>query len=428
MSERIVRIGLLGCGTVGQEIVRILHDRSQVVAQRTGLRLELARIAVARLDKPRAPFVPAQILTGDATAVATDPAVDVVVEVMGGIEPARTCLEQAMALGKPVVTANKQLLALYGPELLSRAAEAGVRLGFEGAVGASIPLIKPLRESFAADQILSIKAILNGTTNYILTRMTAEGVTFSQALAAAQERGFAEADPADDVEGYDAAAKLAILVMTVFNARVTIRDVHREGIGSVTPREIDYAKQLGYVIKLLAVAEERDGVIDCRVHPALLPFAHPLASIPDERNAVLVTGAAAGPIVFSGPGAGGAPTAVIVLGDVLDVAGHPAAGARAAQMLHLQSRQFLPVGHLLVPYFFSLQVLDRPGVFARVATVFGEEQVSIASIVQKSRGETADVVLMTHEALDAAVQRVVTRLRAMDVVSEVSCVLRVEEG
>ncbi|MBI3975570.1 MAG: homoserine dehydrogenase [Armatimonadetes bacterium] len=423
----VVHIGLLGCGTVGGEVLRLLREHADLITHRTGRRLEVAKVAVARRDKPRRVPVPPDRLVDDGWAVVQDEGVDVVVEVMGGVEPAYTYIRRALALGRPVVTANKRLLGTHGPELLRLADTSGVGLYFEAAVGGAIPLIKPLRESLAADRIHAITGILNGTTNYILTRMSEEGWTFEHALAAAQEHGFAEADPDEDLDGHDAAAKLAILATVAFHAPVTAEQVYRDGIAAIGPREIAYARQLGYAVKLLAIAAERDGGLDCRVHPTLLPLTHPLATIRDERNAVLVTGAATGPILFSGPGAGGTPTAVVVLGDIIEAADGRGSGAWPVRDSTFLARPVLPIGDLVVPSCLFLEVVDRPGVFAKVAAVFGEEMVSLASIVQKSRGETADVVLMTHEAPDGAVQRVVSRLRAMDVVAAVGPVLRVQE-
>ena len=423
-----VGVGLLGFGTVGAEVYRLLRDHGDLVRHRAAIPITIQKVAVADRRRARPQPIPPHLLAADAWEVVTDPTVHVVVEVMGGIEGARLYVLRALELGKAVVTANKQLLSHYGEDLRARARASNADLFFEGAVGAAIPLVKVLRESLAADRIRGVEGILNGTTNYVLTRMSQEGWTFERALAAARERGFAEADPSEDVEGHDAAAKLAILASLAFDCQITAAQVYREGIGSITPREIAYARELGYAVKLLAIGEDRDGAIDVRVHPALLPLAHPLAAISDERNAVLVKGDAAGSIVFSGAGAGGSPTAVAVVGDIIDAARNLRRGGGARIVSPgFASRPVHPVSDLTIPYFFAMQVTDRPGVFAKVAAVFGEEAVSIASIVQKSRGAVADVVLLTHEAQEAAVRRVTNRLRTMEVVGGVDSVIRVVE-
>jgi len=345
---------------------------------------------------------------------------------MGGIEPARSCLLQAIASGKAVVTANKQLMAQHGAELLDQAKSAGVDLAFEASVGAGIPLIKPLKESLVAARIHAVTGILNGTTNYVLTRMARDGASFEEALRAARQRGFAEADPTEDIDGYDAAAKLAILASVAFGSHITVHDVYREGIGRITSRDIAYARELGFCIKLLAIGRDQDGQIEVRVHPALIPLDHPLALVADEFNAVLVEGAELGPVVFSGRGAGGAPTATAVIADIVDCARNLRAGARArVPPAALPARPLRPIDDVVLPQFVSLQVTDRPGVFAIVAAIFGEEQVSIASIVQKSRGAVADVVMVTHAAPERAMRRVLNRLQALDVVKAIHNSIRV---
>jgi homoserine dehydrogenase len=320
MLEQPVRIGLLGCGNVGAALVRLVQDHGQAVFSRTGLRLELARVAVHSISKPRACELPEGVLTTDAESIVADPSIDVVVEVMGGIEPARRLILAALESKKPVVTANKELLANEGPELFAAAAASGVDLLFEAAVAGGIPLIRPLRESLAGDRLRRIMGIVNGTTNYILTKMAEEGQTFSEALAEAQTLGYAERDPTADVEGFDAAAKAAVLATVAFGAQVAAGDVYREGISGITPDDIAMAGRLGYAVKLLAVVEAVDGELAVRVHPAMVPLSHPLASVRDSFNAVFVEGDAVGDLMFYGRGAGGPPTASAVLGDVLDAA------------------------------------------------------------------------------------------------------------
>ncbi|MDR7544559.1 MAG: homoserine dehydrogenase [Armatimonadota bacterium] len=420
------RVGLLGLGTVGSAVADLLLHRAGEISWRAGIPVRLHRIAVAHPDRPRRVAVPPGMIVGDARAVIDDTAVDVVVEVMGGIEPARSYIAAALARGKAVVTANKQLMASRGDELLAAAARAGADLFFEASVGGGIPVIKAIWESLAANTIGEIVGILNGTTNFILTRMSRDGVGFAEALVAAQQRGFAESDPTDDVDGHDAAAKLAILASVAFGSRVAGDDVYREGIGGITPRDIAYARELGYVVKLLAIARYDQGTVEARVHPALLPAAHPLASVNDELNAVMIVGDPVGPIVLEGRGAGGGPTASAVVGDIIDAARNLRMGA-GGRLGHreLIRRPIREIAEIEVPYCLFLEVSDRPGVFAKVAAAFGDEAVSIASIVQKSRGVTADVVLVTHDAREAAMQRVLRRLHGLDVVASIHTVLRI---
>jgi homoserine dehydrogenase len=417
---------LLGLGTVGSEVYRLLTDHGAITG-RAGIPIAVRSVAVARAAKPRSIDVPPSILTSDAGAVVESPEVDIVVELIGGLEPARSYILRALERGKSVVTANKQVMATHGTELLAKAQAARVDLCFEGSVGGGIPLIKPIRESLAAGRISKLMGILNGTTNYILTRMSRDGSTMEEALVEARQRGFAEADPRDDLDGHDAAAKLSILASVAFHAGVSGRDVFREGIRRITGKELAYAAELGFVVKLLAIARRRDGEIEARVHPALLPRQHPLAVIPEEFNAVLVEGDGMGPVVFSGRGAGGPPTAVAVVGDIIDVARNLSVDAAGRSTPSLtQPARVRPMEDVVLPYYLSFQLTDRPGVFARVATVFGEEQVSIASIVQKSRGEVADAVLVTHDTPERSVRRVLSRLEGMDVVKAINNVMRVE--
>jgi len=425
-QRQAIGIGLLGLGTVGSEVYRLLQD-TDALTRAVGRPLVVKRVAVARPDRPRP--VPAHLLTTDGWAVVNDPEVDIVVELMGGLEPARGYMVRALEAGKSVVTANKAVLAAHGPELYAQVQSSGGHLHFEASVGGGIPLIKPISESLAAARLTAIAAILNGTTNFILTRMAHDGWSFDDALAEAQRRGFAEADPTNDVDGHDAAAKLAILASVAFHCQITGDDVFREGVRSITPRDFAYAKELGYGIKLLAIARKHNGDVEARVHPALVPLDHPLAKVPDEFNAVLVEGVNVGRVVFSGRGAGGTPTATAVIGDIITVARDLVAGVRGRSPIGTPvPARVRPIEEVAVPYYLSLQVIDRPGVFARVATVIGEEQVSIASIVQKSRSEIADAILVTHDAPGRAVQRVLARLRALDVVKAITNVIRVQDS
>lgn len=419
-------VGLIGLGTVGTEVFHALQDEAFISA-RSGVPIRVVKVAVAQPDKARRVAVPADVLTANGLDVVDSPAVDIVVEVMGGIEPARTYVLHAIEAGKAVVTANKQLVATCGPELFARAEAAAVELRFEASVGGGIPLIKPISESLAGTRLRAVTGILNGTTNYILTQMAHHRRTFNDALATAQQQGFAEADPRDDIEGHDAAAKLAILAMVAFRSQVVAADVYREGITRITPRDFEHARELGFSIKLLAIARDRDGEIELRVHPALIPEQHPLALVPDEFNAVMVEGEGLGSVVFSGRGAGGEPTAAAVVGDIIDLVMRTSRGTRGRTgVSRLTARRVRPIEEVVLPFYVSMQVTDRPGVFAKVASVFGEEQVSIASIVQKSRGAVADVVLVTHDAPERAVRRVLDRLGELDVVKSINNVIRVE--
>ena len=429
MASDELRIGLLGCGTVGAAVVRLLRTNSDVIRLRTGTTLRLLRVAVARPSKPRDVQFDPGVLTGDAAAVVADERIDAVAEVMGGIDPARALLLTAIRHGKSIVTANKLLMAQHGPELFARAGQAGVDLRLEASVGGGLPVIQPLRESLGANRLQEVSGILNGTTNYILTKMAQAKWEFGQALEEAQRLGFAEADPTADVEGHDAAAKLAILATIAFGTAVRDADVYREGIQRVTAQDIGFAAELGYALKLLAIAREQDGAVEARVHPAFLPLTHPLAAIGNELNAVFVRGDAVGEVMFVGRGAGGPPTASAVVADLIDVArnrrmgGHGRIGFGA-----LAQRPLRPMEDTASPFYLLMQVTDRPGVFARIAAVFGEEDVSIASIMQKSRGETADIVMVTHTARERQVRRVLSRLEELDVVRTVRNVIRVIDG
>jgi homoserine dehydrogenase len=423
-----VRVGVLGAGNVGGALARLLVDDTAAIEARTGLRLELARLAVRDLSRRRPLALPPGCLTDDAGSVVTDSGVDIVVEAIGGVEPARTLILEALKAGKPVVTANKELLADAGAELFEAAAAAGVDLLFEAAVAGAIPLIRPLRESLAGERITRIMGIVNGTTNYILTRMAEGGATYGDALSEAQELGYAERDPTADVEGFDAAAKAAILASIAFGQTVVAGDVHREGISAVTADDIAFAHRLGYVVKLLAIAEqdEPEGEVAVRVHPAMIPSTHPLAAVRDSFNAVFIEGDAVGELMLYGRGAGGRPTASAVLGDVLDAAHNLRAGGpgRAPALARSQVR---PMPELTSQYYVTMEVEDRPGVLAAVAGAFAEEGVSIRSMEQVGLGDEARMVFITHTALERAMQQCLERLRRLDAVETVGGLIRVIE-
>lgn len=424
-----LRVGMLGCGIVGTAVADLVRSSGAEISRRTGAALRLVRVAVAHPEKPRRISFDPGVLTGSAAEVVADPRVDVVTEVIGGLEPARTLLLDAIERGKSVVTANKQLIARHGPELFAAAARAGVDLRLEASVGGGLPVIQFLKESLAANHLREITGILNGTTNYILTKMADEGWEFDRALGEAQQRGFAEANPTDDVDGHDAAAKLAILTTIAFHTPVRADDVYREGIRRVSPQDIQFARELGYAVKLLAIAREEEGRVEARVHPALLPLTHPLAAIRNEFNAVFARGDAAGEVMIVGRGAGGLPTASAVVADLIDIARNQRAGVRGRVGWDaLEARPLRPMEEVACPFYLLMQVTDRPGVFARIATIFGEEAVSIASIVQKSRGQVADIVMVTHTALEAQMRRVLSRVETMDVLHAIRNVIRVTDG
>jgi homoserine dehydrogenase len=425
--DETVRVGLLGCGNVGAALVELLVRQADEIAARSGMRLEIGAIAVQNVAKKRPPAVPVDRLTHDAAAVVEDPDIDVVVEMIGGIAPARDLVLTALANGKPVVTANKELVANMGAELFAAADAAGVDLLFEASVAGGIPLIRPLRESLAGDRITRVMGIVNGTTNYILTRMTEEGASYADALADAQSLGYAERDPTADVEGFDAGAKAAIIASVAFGARIVAGDVYREGISSVTPADIAFAKRLGYVVKLLAIAERVDNAIGVRVHPAMVPVAHPLASVRDSYNAVFVEGDASGNLMFYGRGAGGMPTASAVLGDLLDAAANLRKGAHAS-LGALAKARIAPVDDVSSEYYLNLEVADLPGVLASVAGVFGRHGVSIRAMEQEGLGDEARLVFITHVARERDVQATLSELRDLDVVDRVGTLLRVVEG
>jgi homoserine dehydrogenase len=420
-----VRVGVLGYGNVGAAVVALIAENGDSIAARTGLRLEVARVAVADPSKPRSGF--AGEFTADAGSVVTDPGIDLVVEVMGGIQPAKDLVVAALEAGKPVVTANKELMAAHGAELFDAAAKAGVDLLFEAAVAGAIPLIRPLRESLAGDRITRVIGIVNGTTNFILTRMTESGQSFAEALAEAQALGYAERDPTADVEGHDAAAKASIIASLAFGVRVVAGDVYCEGITGVTADDIRMAGRLGYVVKLLAVIDDIGGEVAVRVHPAMVPAAHPLASVRESFNAVFVEGAAAGELMFYGRGAGGRPTASAALGDVIDAAANLRQGTSAG-VPGLASARLRPMDEVRAQYYLSLDVADRPGVLEQVAGAFARHTVSIVQVLQTGMGREARLVLVTHTALEKHMQATVAELRELDSVDRVGTLLRVIGG
>jgi len=421
-----LRVALLGCGTVGAEVVRLLHTSGEDLTARVGAPLEIAGIAVRRTGRVRDLPVDAGMFTTDAAALVAREDVDLVVEVIGGIEPARTHILSALRSGKSVVTANKALLAEDGATLHAAAVQGGADLYYEASVAGAIPLLRPLRESLAGDHITRVTGIVNGTTNFILTRMDEQGSGFVDALDEATSLGYAEADPTADVEGFDAAAKAAILAGLAFHTDVVAADVHREGITEVTSADVRSAQAMGCVVKLLCIAEKDSDAVNVRVHPAMIPLSHPLASVREAYNAVFVEAESAGRLMFYGPGAGGAPTASAVLGDLVAVARNLLSGARGNGASSYAALRVRPMGEAVTRYHISLDVADKAGVLAAVANAFAEHDVSIRTVRQEGHGDDASLVVVTHTAADAALQAVVESLKKLDSVRAVASVMRVE--
>jgi homoserine dehydrogenase len=425
-ARRSVRIGLLGCGIVGGATVRLLQDQRAEFETRAGADIEIARVAVRSVGKARAVQLHPNVWTTDPWSVVSDPSIDVVVELMGGIEPARDLILQAAKNGKHVVTANKELLATVGADVMSGAEAADVELLFEASVAGGIPIVRPLKESLAGDRVRRVMGIVNGTTNFILTRMSETGVDFGEALSDAARLGYTELDPSADIEGFDAAAKLAILASIAFNARVVEGDVEREGIARVTPRDIQAAHDLGYEIKLLAVAELDQGEVAARVHPAMLPQTHPLASVRDVFNAVFVEAEEAGELMFLGRGAGGAPTASAVVGDIIEITRNLVNGGRGPGCTCYHDRASIRAAdETHVRYYVVLSVLDQPGVLSAVAGVFADHGISIASVRQEGSGREAQLTLITHTATEGQHAATFAALGALSSVKAIDSSMRV---
>jgi homoserine dehydrogenase len=424
--DRVIRIGMLGCGTVGGGVATILAREADDITARAGARLELTRIAFRDAGRDRGLGLPREVFTTDALAVVEAEDVDIIVEVMGGRSPASSLIRRALELGKPVVTANKELVAHEGPELYAAARAAGVDLSYEAAVAGAIPIIKPMKESLAGDRVRRVVGILNGTTNYILTRMTEEGADYAEVLAEAQALGYAEADPTADVGGHDAAAKCAILASLAFDTAVHADDVFTQGIETVNATDIRVADRLGYVIKLLGIASEVDGRVGVRVHPTFLPKEHPLASVRGSFNAVYVEAVAAGELMFYGRGAGAEPTGSAVVGDVIDVARNLLQTARGPFESQHRPKDLRSIDELRTQYYVLLDVEDAPGVLAAVATTFGDHGVSIAQVWQEGAKDSAQLVLITHRAREDALRATVAALADLPSIRSVASVLRVE--
>jgi homoserine dehydrogenase len=424
--KRELGIGMLGCGVVGSQVARLLTEDSGDFAARSGAKLSLKKIAVRDVAVKRE-HVKSELLTKDADSVVNDPSIDIVIEVMGGIEPARTLILKAIANGKSIITANKALLAKHGAELFEAADKKGVDLYYEAAVGGAIPILRPLRESIVGDHVHRIMGIVNGTTNYILTKMDEEGSDFGAALKEAQQLGFAEADPTADVEGHDAAAKAAILAGLAFHTRVTSDQVSAEGITKISARDVAVAHDINHVIKLLAIAELTEkGEVSVRVQPTLLPRQHPLAAVRNAFNAIFVEAESAGELMFYGRGAGGAPTASAILGDLIAIARNMTSGGAGHGESDYAELKFADPGSVNTRYLIRLDVNDRPGVLASVAQIFATNKVSIETVRQSGRGNSAELIVMTHSADEGSLGKTVKELAKSEVVKSVESVLRVE--
>ena len=432
--KETVKIGMLGCGVVGSGVLHLLNREHSGCLHRKNIGLQIARIAVRDLTKRRE-GIPRELLTDDPLAVIDDPGIDILIEVIGGIDPARHYLLRAIERRKSIVTANKALLSEYGDELFEAAHRCGVDLTFEASVAGGIPIIKSLREGLVANQIESLYGILNGTTNYVLTRMTDEGWDLHEALRAAQERGYAEADPTMDINGMDAAQKLIILTRIAYGGVFRTAEILREGIDRIAHQDIEYARELGYTIKLLAIAKRLDGNrVDVRVHPAMIPSGSVMADIKDEFNAIEVVGDAVGTQVFYGKGAGSLPTASAIISDLLDLAERHtrSASSRVSELFATdEGPELLSIDEIDVPYYLRFVVVDQPGVLAAIARILAAEQISISSVIQKGRSEVSSegvpLVIMTHEAKERAMRHAIEQLNRLDVVKDRVQVIRVEE-
>ena len=422
---RPIRIALIGAGTVGSKVASLMLEQSEDLEARSGAPLVLVGVGVKDASKSR-PGIPKELITADVPGLLAKD-IDIVVEVMGGIEPARTHILDAMSRGISVVTANKELLARDGATLAAAAEKNNVDLYYEASVAGAIPLLRPLRESLVGDRVKKILGIVNGTTNYILTKMDETGASFKDALSEAQKLGYAETDPSSDVEGNDAAAKAAIVAQLAFHTRVTIDDVYCEGITKVSASDVKAAKEMGFVIKLLAIAERLDEEsIVVRIHPAMIPRSHPLASVREAFNAVFVEAEAAGSLMFYGRGAGGAPTASAVLGDLVAVARNRMSGRRGPGESIYADLKVKPVSEAMTSYYISLQVADKPGVLAQISQKIADNSVSIQTVRQDGLENDAQLVIRTHKALEKDLAKTLEALRNLDAVKEISDYMRVE--
>ena len=425
-TQQSFNVAMLGCGVVGSEVARLLLADDGDFAARSGAKLNLTHIAV-RDSKASREQIPTELLTQDSESVVSDPSVDIVIEVMGGIEPARTLILKAISNGKSIITANKALLAHHGADLFSAADKAGVDLYYEASVGGAIPILRPMRESIVGDHVNRVMGIVNGTTNYILTKMDEEGLSFEEVLREAQYLGLAEADPTADVAGHDAAAKAAILAGLAFHSRISASDVYCEGISQISARDVAVARDMGCVIKLLAIAElTKENQISVRVHPTLISRKHPLAAVRLAFNAVFIEAQSAGELMFYGRGAGGEPTASAILGDLIAIARNKIRGGQGHGESDYADLVIAPIDNVKSQYLIRLDVADKPGVLANVAQLFAANSVSIETVRQTGRGDSAELIVATHYAPESALKKTVKSLADSDVVKSVESVLRIE--
>lgn len=429
LKKETLQIGLLGLGTVGTGVLRILEKNGEEIRHKLGSGLEVKRIAVRDINKKREIEIAPELLTDNPEHVINDPEIDIVVEVMGGVDAARIYIAQALENGKYVVTANKDLMAQHGVELLSIAKNQGRNVFYEASVGGGIPLIRPLKHCLAANRIKKVMGIINGTTNYILTQISCEGREFDEALAEAQAKGFAEANPSSDIEGLDAAYKLAILASLSFSSIIEMKDIYVEGITGVKLRDIRYAQELGYAVKLLAIGEEVEAGLKLRVHPTLIPAAHPLAAVANEFNAIFLEGDAVGEVMFYGRGAGSMPTGSAICADIIDAARSIKNEVQNGIVEATYGKKtVVPMAEQQSRFYLRLKVKDEPGVFAKLATAFGDANVSLDMIIQKrSDAETAEIVLVTHDVTEGNFAKAMATLKSMPAVRGINSTLRVVE-
>ncbi len=422
-----IRIGMLGLGTVGRGAYKIIAGNAEMIDRKVGAHLEFVKILVRDQSKDRGIDLDPELLTTDPADILDDPSIDIVVEVLGGIHPALDYSLKALASGKSLITANKDMIAEYGKELFAAAETGGADLFFEGSVGGGIPIIRPLKNCLSANRIMEIMGIINGTTNYMLTKMTRESSDYDEILREAQDKGYAEADPASDVEGYDAARKLAILASIAFNTRVTLHDVYIEGITRISAKDIEYARELNYTVKLLGIAKDTPEGIEVRVHPCFIPYSHPLASVNDVFNAIFVRGDAVGETMFYGRGAGEMPTGSAVAADIMDAARDKLRHTQGINCTCFDHKPLKPMGFIESKYYIRIMVQDKPGVLASIAYAFGDKDVSLASVLQKhTEGNMAEIVLVTHRVLEENLQNAILMVEQLSAVGKVHNIIRVE--
>lgn len=430
--KKTINIGLLGLGTVGSGVYRVLTGHRGEYQKKLGANLNLAKIAVRNKRKRRLVNVKSSLLTTDTYSIVNDPNIDIVIELMGGIKPAKELILKALNNKKHVVTANKEVMALYGKELFDAANKNKVDMYFEASVGGGIPIVKPLKDSLSANRIDKIMGIVNGTTNYILSKMADEGLSYRQALAEAQQKGFAEANPQADVGGGDAAAKIAILASIAFNSRVTKDKVFVEGITSVTGKDIDYADDMGHVVKLLAIAKNESKRLEVRVHPTMIKKTHPLAAVSGAFNAIFVEGDSVGEVMFFGQGAGSLPTSSAVVSDVMEITKNINQGVTGRRMVCTcyDNKVVNSINKIISSFYLRMKVIDKPGVLAKIAKVFGDKEVSIKSVIQKgpAAGRFAELVFITHPVIEANLRGALTIIGKLGVVSKINNVIRVEDS